>query len=60
MRHDVNNQLALIVAAVELIRLKPQTAERMVATLGEQPTRISVALDKFITEFDRTVGITRS
>jgi hypothetical protein len=60
MRHDINNQLALIVAAVELIRLKPQTAERMVATLGEQPTRISVALDKFIAEFDRTVGITRS
>ena len=56
----MRSRLALIVAAVELIRLKPQTAERMVATLGEQPTRISVALDKFITEFDRTVGITRS
>jgi hypothetical protein len=59
MRHDINNQLSLVIAAVELIRLKPQTAERMLATLGEQPTKISVAVDKFIAEFERAVGITR-
>jgi hypothetical protein len=59
MRHDINNQLSLIVAAVELIRYKPQTAERMLATLGEQPIKISDALGKFSAEFERTVGITR-
>lgn len=59
MRHDIANQLALIVAASELIRLKPQTAERMLVTLGEQPTRISLTVDKFTEEFDRSVGITR-
>ncbi len=59
MRHDVNNQLSLIVAAVELIRHKPQTVERMMMTLGEQPPRIADALVKFSAEFERTLGITR-
>ncbi len=59
MRHDVNNHLSLIVAAMELIRHKPDSAERMVATLGEQPARISASLKKFSVEFEKTFGITR-
>ena len=59
MRHDINNQLSLIVAAVELIRHKPSTAERMMATLVEQPPRITKSLEKFSTEFERHLGITR-
>jgi len=57
MRHDINNQLSLVIAAVELIRLKPHMAERMLATLVEQPAKISDALGKFSTEFERTLGI---
>ena len=59
MRHDINNHLSLIVAAVELIHLKPSTAERMMATLIEQPPRISESLSKFSAEFERNLGITR-
>jgi hypothetical protein len=59
MRHDINNQLSLIVAAVELIRHKPSTSERMMATLVEQPPRISETLSKFSAEFERHLGITR-
>ena len=59
-RHEINGQLALIGGAVELMRLKPQTAERMLATLGEQPAKISKTLDNFIGEFDRAVGISRA
>ena len=59
MRHDINNQLSLIIAAVELIRHKPAMAERMMATLVEQPPRIADALGKFSAEFDRALGITR-
>jgi len=59
MRHDINNHLSLIIAAVELIRHKPQMAERMMATLIEQPPKISATLLKFSAEFDRTLGITR-
>lgn len=60
MRHDINNHLSLIVAATELIKLKPEMAARMCATLGEQPPKITNELAKFSAEFERTVGITKS
>jgi hypothetical protein len=59
MRHDINNQLSLIMAAVELIHYKPQLGERMMATLVEQPPKIAAALVKFSGEFEHTLGITR-
>ena len=59
MRHDINNQLSLIVAAVELIRRKPELAERMMTTLAEQPARITESLLKFSAEFERALGISR-
>lgn len=59
MRHDINNNLSLVVAALELIRHKPQMMERMLITLGEQPKKIGEALSKFSGEFERTFGITR-
>jgi len=60
MRHDINNQLSLIVAAAELIRAKPDAADRMLSALLEQPGRISDSVKKFSTEFDRAMGITRT
>ncbi len=60
MRHDVNNYLSLIIASVELIRFKPETAERTMGTLVEQPPRIAGALQRFSAEFERVLGITRS
>ena len=59
MRHDINNQLSLILAATELIRAKPHMAERMTATLVEQPPRINAALQTFSTEFEQSLGIQR-
>lgn len=59
MRHDINNHLSLIVAAMELIRHKPQMTERMMTTMGEQPAKIGDALGKFTSEFERIFGITR-
>ncbi len=59
MRHDINNNLSLIMAAAELIRHKPQLAERMMVTLGEQPTRIMDAMAKFTSHFEHTLHITR-
>ena len=60
MRHDVNNHISLIMAAVELIRHKPHLSERMLATLVEQPPKITEALAKFSSEFERLLGITRT
>ena len=59
MRHDINNHLSLIIAAVELTRHRPETAERMLGTLIEQPPKIAEALVKFSAEFERAFGITR-
>jgi hypothetical protein len=60
MRHDINNHLSLMLAATELIRHKPQMAERMMATLCEQPAKISDTIAKFSAEFESTFGLKRS
>jgi hypothetical protein len=60
LRHDINNHLSLILAAVELIHHKPQMAERMLNTMTEQPPKISEALAKFSAEFEKAFSVTRS
>lgn len=59
LRHDINNNLTLIIAALELIRYKPETAEKMIATMTEQPAKISAAMARFSDEFEKTFGINR-
>jgi Cu/Ag efflux protein CusF len=59
MRHDINNNLSLIVAAIELLRFKPQMAEQMRTTLSEQPGKINESLKKFSIDFEGAFGITR-
>jgi len=59
MRHDINNNLSLIVAAAELMRHKPAVAERMMTTLAEQPGKITAAINKFSTAFEQALSITR-
>jgi hypothetical protein len=58
-RHDVNNNLALIIAGLEVLQTKPHLAERMMATVREQPPKIVAALTKFADEFDKVLGIKR-
>jgi hypothetical protein len=58
MRHEINNQLSLIVAALELVRFKPDLRERLLETLSQQPPRITAEVAKFSTEFERIFGIT--
>lgn len=60
MRHDVNNHLSLIMAAVELIRRKPDALERMSVTLIDQPPRISDAMLRFSATFEKALGIKRN
>ena len=47
MRHDINNHLSLMMAAVELIKRKPDSAERMWKTLSEQPPKITDSMAQF-------------
>jgi hypothetical protein len=57
MRHDINNHLSLMMAAVELIRRKPEAAERMTASLTEQPAKVTEAMKTFSRNFEQTLGI---
>ncbi len=59
MRHEINNQLSLIVAALELIRMKPDMRDRMLNTVSEQPPKIINELQKFSADFEKAFGITR-
>lgn len=60
MRHDINNNLSLILAATELIRHKPQALDRMLGTLVEQPPKVTESIARFSAEFEKTFGIARS
>lgn len=56
-RHGVNNSLAMIVAATELWRLRPQEAERMLAKVVEQTDLISKEMGALANRFERTFGL---
>jgi len=60
MRHDVNNQLALVMAAVELIRCRPEDTGRVLKMLVEQPHKISECVAQFSRELESALRITRS
>jgi hypothetical protein len=59
LRHDVNNNLALVIAAVEIARRKPESAERMWNGLAEKPQKIAEAVTQFSRELETALGITR-
>ena len=59
MRHEINNQLALAVAALELIRYRPEMRDKMLDTVAQQPPKITAELSKFTAEFERVFGITK-
>jgi len=59
MRHDINNQLSMIMAAAELIKMKPEMAPRMADKLTSQPARITELIRSFSADFENTLGITR-
>jgi hypothetical protein len=59
MRHNVNNNLALLVAALELIRRKPDMALKMVDSMAQQPDKMNEEIQRFSTEFEKAFGITR-
>jgi chromosome segregation and condensation protein ScpB len=60
MRHDVNGRLANIVAAAELMRLRPdQSMAERLKLLLEQPHKASESLSEFSHALESTLGLTR-
>ena len=58
-RHNINNHLSLIIAAVELIKRKPDSAERMTATIAQQPDKIISEMRGFSEKFEQLLQISR-
>jgi hypothetical protein len=59
MRHDVNNNLSLMMAAAELVRRRPESAERMWKTLADQPHKIAECVTAFSRELETFLKISR-
>jgi hypothetical protein len=59
MRHEINNQLALVVAALELIRFRPEMRDKMLDTVSQQSPKIMAEIASFSEQFEQTFGITR-
>ena len=59
MRHDVNGRLAIIVAAAELIRLRPEMTEERLKQLLDQPHKAAATIAEFSRVFESAFGLTR-
>jgi len=59
MRHNVNNHLGLIVAAVELIQSKPEKLAGLLEKLSAQPDNILKEVTRFSEAFEDALGISR-
>jgi hypothetical protein len=59
MRHDINGRLANIVAAAELIRLRPESTEERLKLLLEQPLKAADMLADFSREFEEAFHLKR-
>jgi hypothetical protein len=57
MRHDVNGRLANIVAAAELIRLRPDAMEDKLRILLDQPHHAADAIGHFSRDFETAFGL---
>ena len=60
LRHDINNHLSLMMAAAEVIRRKPEAAERMSVTFEELPRKVTDAMLRFSTEFEKSLDIRKA
>jgi hypothetical protein len=59
LRHEVNNNLSLIVASVELMRRQPEEAGRLTNVLVTQPHRIAESVAQFSRGLEAALRITR-
>jgi hypothetical protein len=59
MRHEINNQLSLLVAAMDLIRFRPEMRDKMMETMAQQPAKIQEEIARFSSDFEAAMGLQR-
>lgn len=59
LRHDVNNNVALMLSALEMIRRRPESIEKMLDSFARQPKKINETIAQFSTDLERVLQIKR-
>ena len=59
LRHDVNNNVALMLSALEMIRRKPESRDAMLDSFARQPQKVTDAVARFSKELEAALKITR-
>jgi hypothetical protein len=59
LRHDINGDLALVVASAELVKLNPASAQQRLKLLLDQPDKIRRKMDQFSAELETLLGIVK-
>lgn len=59
LRHDVNNKVALMLSAVEMIRRRPESTENMLDSFARQPQKLLEAVTEFSAALESALKITR-
>ena len=60
MRHDVNGRLMNIVAAAELIRVRPESVAERLKLLVDQPMKAAESLAEFSRQFETQFGLLKT
>ncbi|MGH7979872.1 MAG: hypothetical protein ACREE6_10895 [Limisphaerales bacterium] len=55
LRHDINNNVALILSAIEMMRRRPESFEKMLESMARQPHRILETVMQFSKAMENTL-----
>ena len=59
LRHDINNNIALMQSAIEMMRRRPESFEKMLDSMARQPNRITETVVQFSKTLETALQITR-
>lgn len=59
-RHNVNNNVSLIMSAMELAQLKPDSLPKMIKTAVDQSKKVTEEVIRYSAEFERIMQAARS
>ena len=58
-RHGIRNDIAVIVAIAELIRVRPDMLDAKLSQVSVQTSKLVEKLEQFSAEFEKTLGVVR-
>ena len=59
LRHDINNNVALILSAVEMMRRRPEIVGNMLDSMARQPKKINETVVQFSKDLEKALRITK-